>query len=144
MAIDKVTGKRKKLVKTEPEKKEEKKKKALPKFDTKYEEELIKQLFEEDIKRKEAIISDDDIGKLEYSGPFVHHERPGEDWDVPITEEIKYFDPELSYELTGYRPLTMEKGLDFNPEPFKEMAILFETTGTYTRFPRGSKPHRDL
>jgi hypothetical protein len=77
MAIDKETGKRQKLVKTEPEKKEEKKKKALPKFDTKYEEELIKQLFEED--QKKQVIDNFDELLPEYSGPFVHHERPGEE-----------------------------------------------------------------
>ena len=142
MAIDKVTGKRQKLVKTEPEKKEEKKKKALPKFDTKYEEELIKQLFEEDQKRQNI----DNFDELvpEYSGPFVHHERPGEEWDVPITEEIQYFDPELSYELTGYRPITMEKGLDFDPAPFCEMANVYDSTGRYTNFPEGTKPWHDL
>lgn len=142
MAIDKVTGKRQKLVKTEPEKKEEKIKKALPKFDTKYEEELIKQLFEEDQKRQNI----DNFDELvpEYSGPFVHHERPGEEWDVPITEEIQYFDPELSYELTGYRPINMMKGLDFDPVPFCEMANIYNSTGRYTNFPEGTKPWHDL
>lgn len=142
MAIDKETGKRKKLVKTEPEKKEEKKKKALPKFDTKYEEELIKQLFEEDQKRQDINKFDEIV--QEYTGPFVHHERPGEEWDVPITEEIQYFDPELSYELTGYRPITMEKGLDFDPTPFCEMANIYNSLGNYTRFPEGTKPWHDL
>jgi hypothetical protein len=78
MAIDKETGKRKKLVKTEAEEKEEKRKKALPKFDTTYEEELIKQLFEEDQKRQNVIDNFDEIIP-EYTGPFVHHERPGEE-----------------------------------------------------------------
>lgn len=142
MAIDKETGKRKKLVKTEPEKKEEKKKKALPKFDTKYEEELIKQLFEED-QKKQNIDAFDEIVP-EYNGPFVHHERPGEEWDVPLTEEVQYFDPELSYELTGYRPINMEKGLDFDPTPFCEMANIYNSLGNYTRFPEGTKPWHDL
>ena len=143
MAIDKETGKRKKLVKTEAEEKEEKRKKALPKFDTTYEEELIKQLFEEDQKRQNVIDNFDEIIP-EYTGPFVHHERPGEEWDVPITEEIQYFDPELSYELTGYRPITMEKGLDFDPTPFCEMANIYNSTGRYTNFPEGTKPWHDL
>jgi hypothetical protein len=55
MAIDKVTGKRKKLVKTKDDIKEEKKKKALPKFDRTYEEELIRELFEEDIQLKQKL-----------------------------------------------------------------------------------------
>lgn len=142
MAIDKVTGKRKKLVKTKDDIKEEKKKKALPKFDRTYEEELIRELFEEDIQLKQKLENPTIVE--EYTGPFVHHERPGEEWDVPITEEIKYFDPELSYELTQYRPLTLEKGLDFDPEPFREMAKIYEEKGRYTEFPEGSKPHRDL
>ena len=142
MAIDKVTGKRKKLVKTKDDIKEEKKKKALPKFDRTYEEEIIKELFEEDIKKKQ-IIENPTIVE-EYTGPFVHHERPGEEWDVPITEEIKYFDPELSYELTGYRPITMEKGLDFDPTPFCEMANIYNSNKKYTNFPEGTKPWHDL
>lgn len=142
MAIDKETGKRKKLVKTELEKKEEARKKALPKFDTKYEEELIKQLFEEEQKKLDIDKFDEVIP--EYSGPFVHHERPGEEWDVPITEKIEYFDPELSYELTGYRPINMTKGLDFDPTPFCEMANIYNNTGKYTTFPEFTKPWHDL
>lgn len=49
---------------------------------------------------------------------MVHHKRDG-DWDVPISEDIKYFDPELSYEITGYRPINMTQGLDFDPTPFQ-------------------------
>ena len=28
------------------------------------------------------------------------------DWDVKIGDQIDFFDPSLSYELTGYRPIT--------------------------------------
>ena len=118
------------------------KSRKLPKFAENYEEELIKSLFEE---RAKSLSQRMEFAEVqEYSGPFVHHERPGEEWDVPITEEIKYFDSELSYELTGYRPITMEKGLDFDPEPFREMAILYESSGAYTKAPPKSKPDRDL
>ena len=149
MAIDRMTGRRVNTqIKTLRDKKiEEEKKKAekvLPKFDTTYEEELIKALFEEETKKKEK---QKEILELAESIPDktkVHHERPGEEWDVPIDEEIKYFDPELSYELTGYKPITMEKGLDFNPDDFREMAIIYETNGCYTKFQSGSKPWRDL
>ena len=41
-------------------------------------------------------------------------------WDVRKEDKIEYFDPELSYELTGYRPITKTKGLDFNPAWFTE------------------------
>lgn len=137
MAIDKTTGKRKRQVVTEKEKKQEaiKKAKQKPKFDTVYEEELIKSLFQEDIKQETV-----ELEVPVQISEFVHHERPGEEWDVPITEDVKYFDPELSYELTGYRPITMDKGLDFDPEPFCESARIFEKNGRYTEFPEGSKP----
>ena len=55
-------------------------------------------------------------------------------------EEIKYFDPELSYEITGYRPINMTEGLDFNPDDFTEAARTFEEKGEYTEFPYGCKP----
>lgn len=141
MAIDEITGKRTRLVKSKFEEAKEKRKKALPKFDIQYEEELIRQLFSED-KPTSKPVSDETIGlvETEYQGPFVHKERPGEEWDVPITEEIQYFDPELSYELTGYRPITMEKGLDFDVTPFREMASIYEKNGKYTEYPEGSKP----
>ena len=145
MAIDETTGKRTRLVKSKFEEAKEKRKKALPKFDIQYEEELIRQLFSEG-KPTSKPVSDETIGlvETEYQGPFVHKERPGEEWDVPITEEIQYFDPELSYELTGYRPITMEKGLDFDVTPFREMASIYEKNGKYTEYPEGSKPWRDL
>ena len=139
MAIDKVTGKRKRVVKTKLDKAEEVKAK-MPKFDSNYEEELIKQLFEEDVKKQDKL---ETVDTIDEDSKF-HHERPGEEWDVPITEEILYFDPELSYELTGYRPITMEKGLDFDPTPFKEASTIFNTNGSYTRFPEFSKPWRDF
>jgi len=144
MAIDKVTGKRFMKEKTLRDKKieEDKKKqeKALPKFDATYEEELIKALFEEELKRKEKQEEILEMAEDISERSKIHKERPGEEWDVPITEEIKYFDPELSYELTGYRPITMEKGLDFDPAPFREMASIYESDEKYTNYPVGSKP----
>ena len=59
------------------------------------------------------------------------------DWDVKIDDEIEYFDPELSYELTGYRPITETKGLDFDPDWFREPAITKEATGKYTTYEVG-------
>jgi hypothetical protein len=60
-------------------------------------------------------------------------------WDVKIGDEIKYFDPELSYELTQYRPITETKGLDFDPKPFTEVGQFKLITGRYTTFPHGGK-----
>jgi hypothetical protein len=62
---------------------------------------------------------------------------------VPIDEEIKYFDPELSYEITGYRPITMTDGLDFNPEPFRAAAECYEKNKYYTSYLPGSKPYKE-
>lgn len=56
------------------------------------------------------------------------------EWDVPKTEKIKYFDPSLSYELTGYRPITKDKGLDFDPKAFTEAADHYRKFGRYTDY----------
>ena len=40
---------------------------------------------------------------------------------MAVTEDVLYFDPELSYELTGYRPINETQGLDFDPTPFNEL-----------------------
>ena len=40
-------------------------------------------------------------------------------WDVKKGDPIDYFDPELSYEATGYRPITSTKCLDFDPRHFQ-------------------------
>ena len=61
-------------------------------------------------------------------------------WDVPKDQEIKFFDSRLSYEITGYRPISMTEGLDFNPDDFTEAARTFEEKGEYTEFPYGCKP----
>ena len=38
------------------------------------------------------------------------------DWDVRISDgPIDYFDPNLSYEATGYRPINDTRGLEFDP-----------------------------
>ncbi len=64
-------------------------------------------------------------------------------WDVSLEEPISYFDPELSYERTGYRPITMTKGLDFDPKMFTIPAETKKATGRYTDMPIGSKNHKD-
>jgi hypothetical protein len=56
--------------------------------------------------------------------PWKVHD-PNKLWDVEIGEEIEYFDPTLSYELTGYRPITETEGLDFDPEPFLKAANFY-------------------
>ncbi|MBQ8132472.1 MAG: hypothetical protein IJ193_08275 [Bacilli bacterium] len=50
----------------------------------------------------------------------------------------------MSYEITGYRPITMEQGLDFEIAPFRERATRYETNGKYTEFPQGTKPYLEF
>lgn len=71
-------------------------------------------------------------------------------WDVTHEEALERveadvfcFDPLLSYETTGYRPLTETLGLDFDPLPFKEVGLTRLQQGTYTQLIPGSKKHVD-
>lgn len=65
-------------------------------------------------------------------------------WDVKIGDEIEYFDKRLSYEITGYRPITETEGLDFDPEWFLEARNAKIATGHYTSYYFGSKAYRDF
>lgn len=79
--------------------------------------------------------------------PLIQQEIPiqsSSEWDVPIGEEIKYFDATLSYELTGYRPINEYQGLDFDPSWFTEARDTFNRTGHYTEFRNGSKAFSDF
>ena len=118
---------------------EQEKEKAIS-FSDRWEEELKQQLFEEE----QAAVTQEQVENILEEKTMVHKARPGEEWDVPIDEEIHYFDPELSYELTGYRPITMDKGLDFDPIPFQVLAKTYEKTGKYTEFPPQCKPYADF
>lgn len=66
------------------------------------------------------------------------------DWDIKIGQEIEYFDPDLSYELTKYRPITETKGLDFNPEWFQQAKRTKLETGKYCAYPKGTKKYADF
>lgn len=65
-------------------------------------------------------------------------------WDVPKNQYIKFFDKRLSYQLTGYRPITDTKGLDFNPDWFTAARDTYLRTGKYTEFRMHSKPYNDF
>lgn len=65
-------------------------------------------------------------------------------WDFPIEADISYFDANLSYELSGYRPINQTEGLDFRPEWFTEARDEFLRTGHYTSYLPGSKGYRDF
>ena len=65
-------------------------------------------------------------------------------WDVKIGDPIEYFDANLSYEITGYRPITETKGLDFDPDWFTETRETYRRTGHYCDFRFGTKPYNDF
>lgn len=66
------------------------------------------------------------------------------EWNVPKSQYIKFFDKRLSYELTGYKPITEDKGLDFNPDWFTVTRDTYLRTGKYTEFRMHSKPYNDF
>ena len=65
-------------------------------------------------------------------------------WDVKIGEPIHFFDANLSYEITGYRPIDGTRGLDFDPTWFTEAKETKEKTGKYYDGPKGSKGYREF
>lgn len=66
------------------------------------------------------------------------------EWDIKIGDEVEYFDSDLSYEYTKYRPLTKTQGLDFNPSWFTESREIKLRTGKYCAFPPGTKAYHDF
>lgn len=71
-------------------------------------------------------------------------------WDISHNQALSMveagtfcFDPLLSYETTGYRPITETQGLDFDPTPFKAVGTFREQDpdGKYTHLYPGSKSH---
>lgn len=65
-----------------------------------------------------------------------------DEWDVKKDDPVEFFDPNLSYELTGYRPITKDKGLDFDPKLFTEAADNYRKYGRYTQLVPGTFAHR--
>lgn len=63
------------------------------------------------------------------------------EWDVKRYEKIDFFDSNLSYEITGYRPIDKIHGLDFNPEWFMETRRTKESTGKYSSYMPGTKAY---
>lgn len=67
------------------------------------------------------------------------------DWDVKLSDgRITYFDPSLSYEATGYRPIDETHGLDFNPAWFMEAANTKKHTGKYCPYKFNSPQFREF
>lgn len=70
-------------------------------------------------------------------------------WDVDKNmmmgdQVIDYFDPTLSYEITGYRPINATQGLDFDPSWFTKARDTKTATGKYTDCHYGTKAYRDF
>ena len=102
-------------------------------------EELQSIIQEVQEKQEELQQQIDDIPKTE---PIIVH-KEGE-WDVKIGDSIEYFDKRLSYEITGYRPITETQGLDFDPSWFTEARDTYLKTEHYCSFYPGSKFYRDF
>ena len=81
--------------------------------------------------------------QIEEVKPQVVEHKDGT-WDVKLEDPIPYFDKRLSYELTGYKPITETEGLDFNPDWFLEARNTFLKTGHYCSYYPGSKLYRDF
>ena len=65
-------------------------------------------------------------------------------WDVKKEDKIEFFDPTLSYEITGYIPINDKSGLDFDPDWFRKSAMNKLKTGSYSGLSIGTKAHRDF
>lgn len=72
-------------------------------------------------------------------------------WDVTTSQIIKdnitgdaFFDPELSYEMTGYIPINDKSGLDFDAYPFVATGLDKLNNGKYYDAPEGSKLYAEF
>ena len=111
-----------------------KKKKVLP--------DEIQQIIDE-VKEKEL---QEDIQEARELVQQVRTERANsaDYWDVKKEDKIEVFDPNLSYEITGYRPISKTQGLDFDPEWFVETRKQFEKTGKYCPHLPKSKKYNEF
>lgn len=89
----------------------------------------------------QAMIHYDEI-QVDPEEPKETRKKSEDEWDVKIGDPITFFDPELSYELTGYRPITATQGLDFDPKPFTEAARNYKRNQRYTQLLPGTFAHR--
>ena len=74
---------------------------------------------------------------------YKQEKRKGR-WDVPLDTPVEYFDPTLSYEITGYRPINKTQGLDFKPEWFTVARDTKKQTGHYCSFHFGTKSYNEF
>lgn len=105
------------------------KKKVLPDEIQLIVDEVKKKQQEEDTKEAKKLV---DEYRIERSNDKTY-------WDITKDMKIKCFDPTLSYELTGYRPIDETHGLDFDPSWFTEVRETFLKTGKYCSYLPRSK-----
>ena len=105
------------------------KKKVLPDEIQLIVDEVKKKQQEEDTKEAKKLV---DEYRIERSNDKTY-------WDVTKDMKIECFDPTLSYELTGYRPIDETHGLDFDPLWFTEVRETFLRTGKYCSYLPRSK-----
>lgn len=102
----------------------------------------LKQIVEE-VKEKQ-LQEDIEAAHIEVQ-KIIDAQRANKDyWDVKKDEPIEYFDPLLSYELTGYRPINEKDGLDFNPSWFTETRDNYMRTGQYCPYLPRSKRYNEF
>lgn len=105
------------------------KKKVLPDEIQLIVDEVKKKQQEEDTKEAKKLV---DEYRIERSNDKTY-------WDITKDMKIECFDPTLSYELTGYRPIDETHGLDFDPSWFIEVRETFLRTGRYCSYLPRSK-----
>lgn len=105
------------------------KKKILPDEIQLIVDEVKKKQQEEDTKEAKKLV---DEYRIERSNDKTY-------WDITKDMKIECFDPTLSYELTGYRPIDETHGLDFDPSWFTEVRETFLKTGKYCSYLPRSK-----
>lgn len=105
------------------------KKKVLPDEIQLIVDEVKKKQQEEDTKEAKKLV---DEYRIERSNDKTY-------WDITKDMKIECFDPTLSYELTGYRPIDETYGLDFDPSWFTEVRETFLRTGRYCSYLPRSK-----
>ncbi len=105
------------------------KKKVLPDEIQLIVDEVKKKQQEEDTKEAKKLV---DEYRIERSNDKTY-------WDVTKDMKIECFDPTLSYELTGYRPIDETHSLDFDPSWFTEVRETFLRTGRYCSYLPRSK-----
>ena len=105
------------------------KKKVLPDEIQLIVDEVKKKQQEEDTKEAKKLV---DEYRIERSNDKTY-------WDITKDMKIECFDPTLSYDLTGYRPIDETHGLDFDPSWFTEVRETFLRTGRYCSYLPRSK-----